>query len=93
MPRTTNEWTKLDRTLMDLVMRQWNAMDAPPSLRAMARAIGVSAPRVMDLRDHRNGRPLVDEFCAICEVIGADAARTLKAALDETRQANGNQGA
>ncbi len=85
MPRTTNEWTSLDRTLMDLVMRQWNAMDDPPSLRSMARRIGVSAPRVMDLRDHRNGRPLVDEFCAICETIGIDAARTLRTALNDTK--------
>lgn len=86
MPRTNNEWTNLDRLLMQAVINRWNTMENPPSLRAVAREIGVSAPRVMDLRDHRNGRPLVDEYVAMCDLFNLDAADTLREALEATKE-------
>lgn len=82
MPRLAREWTKLDRDLMGRVIDAWYRMDDPPSLRAISRMMDVSAPRVMDLRDQKNGRPLIGEYIDFCTAVGLDPAKTLAEVLN-----------
>ena len=84
MPRLAKEWTDLDKEAMNRVMDAWNRMDDPPSLRSISRALNVSAPRVMDLRDQKNGRPTLDEFIEFCTVVNLDPAKTLREAMQAT---------
>ena len=66
---------------MRLICDEWNAHHKDISLRAASRAINVSAPRLMDLRDGQHGKPTVDEFCDLCTLFGLDPGQTLKEAL------------
>lgn len=80
MTRPASQWSDLDREAMRLVFDEWNTRHKELSLRAASRAIGVSAPRVMDLRDGRHGKPTVEEFCDLCTLLGLDPGRTLNEA-------------
>ena len=84
MPRLAREWTQLDKELMNRVIDAWYSMDDPPSLRALSRTLDVSAPRIMDLRDQKNGRPLIGEYIDLCAAVGLDPAKTLDEALTAT---------
>ena len=84
MARTGREWTELDRELMRIIFDARDAMPNAPSLREIARRIGVSQPRVLDLRDGQHGQPSVDELCGICDAVGLDPAKTLDEALKAT---------
>lgn len=66
---------------MRIVFDEWNANHGETSLRAASRAIGVSAPRLMDLRDGAHGKPTLDEYCNLCRLFGLDPGRTLNEAL------------
>ena len=64
-----------------MVFEELGRMDDPPSLRALARGIGVSGPRVLDLRDGAHGTPTLDEFCDLCSLVGLDPVETLHEAM------------
>ena len=84
MARTGREWTELDREIMRIIFDARDAMPNQPSLRETARRIGVSQPRVLDLRDGRHGQPDVDEYINLCQLFGLDPAETLDRALKAT---------
>ncbi|MBW3093374.1 hypothetical protein KIH79_10675 [Bifidobacterium sp. 82T10] len=81
MATNGREWTELDRELMRLIGEAWDGRDPRPSNRAVAKAIGVTHPRVADLMAGLHGTPTVDEYCNLCILFGLDPGRTLNEAL------------
>lgn len=81
MTRPASQWSDLDRESMRIIFDEWNANHRDLSLRAAARAIGVSAPRLMDLRDGAHGKPTLEEYCGLCRTMDLDPGRTLNEAL------------
>lgn len=86
MTRPVSKWSNLDLQLMRLVVKAWDEMQSPPSLREISRTIGVSAPRLMDLQDGKHGKPTVDEFCAFARAVNLEPAATLTKALQLVEQ-------
>ena len=79
-----NNWDSTDVEAMKLFAVKRKASTIPVSDRALARRIGVSQPRVLDLRDGRHGQPDVDEYINLCQLFGLDPAETLDQALKAT---------
>lgn len=73
-------WTALDTEAMRLIKERWDAMDTPPSQRTVAKAIGVTHPRIAALLSGTGGTPTVDEFCDLCTLFDLDPGTTLNEA-------------
>ena len=81
MATNGREWTELDRELMRTIREVWDSSSPRPSNRAVARAIGVTHPRVADLMSGAHGTPTVDEYCSLCALFGLAPGRTLEEAM------------
>ena len=83
-----NNWESTDIEAMKLFAEKRESSTIPVSDRALARAIGVSAPRVADLFNFRHGTPTLREFIALCTVFSMKPSDTIDAAIDRARRAD-----
>lgn len=77
-----NNWEPTDVEAMKLFAAQRESSTIPISDRALARAIGVSAPRVSDLFNFRHGTPTLREFIALCAVFKLSPSSAIDAAIN-----------
>lgn len=79
-----NNWSEADVAAMKLFANKREKLHIPISDRALARAIGVSAPRIADLFNYRHGVPTLQEFLALCVVFNIKPSQAMEE-LDKTK--------
>lgn len=72
-----SNWETTDVAAMRIFAEKRASLTIPISDRAIARAIGVSAPRIADLFNSRHGVPTLQEFLGLCRVFDLLPSETI----------------
>nr|DAV64809.1 MAG TPA: helix-turn-helix domain protein [Bacteriophage sp.] len=80
MTRPASNWNDLDREVVRIIKNLWEEDERHLSLRALAKQIGVSHPRLSDIFKCEHGKPTLDEVVSLCLVFGKDPGTILSEA-------------
>jgi AraC-like DNA-binding protein len=91
MASNSRTWSDIDKAAMDFFAQKRAENPLPVSDRALARALGVSAPRVADLFNYRHGVPTLQEFVSLCVVFSAKPSETISLAIENAQRREDSQ--
>ncbi|MCI1984110.1 MAG: hypothetical protein LKJ47_04995 [Bifidobacteriaceae bacterium] len=91
MASNSRTWSDIDKAAMDFFAQKRAENPLPVSDRALARALGVSAPRVADLFNYRHGVPTLQEFVSLCVVFSAKPSETISLAIENAQKRESSQ--